>query len=201
MLCSLGLSLQYGCYPDGAQYIDEFDITYTTFDEQYDFSGNSTYARPDRIVIDVEIDRFGDTTYIYMKDRFAQPLLAGIDENMQNYGWSKVDIEDNPDLLLMPAGISSTTYFYSWWYDWWYCPWYPGWGWYWPPYYQVSSVTTGSFIMALSDPNDGQESPINRSGISWLSVNNGILTGANDVTRALNGIDQSFIQSPYLKIN
>lgn len=55
-----------------------------------------------------------------MKDKFATPILEAIDKNMKDKGWTKVDISKNPDLLVSPAAISSTTYYYSYWYDWYY---------------------------------------------------------------------------------
>ncbi|MDX5340400.1 MAG: DUF4136 domain-containing protein [Cyclobacteriaceae bacterium] len=186
-----------GCYPDGIQYYEETDVVYTTFSQDFDFSARSTYSMPDKIVVDVEIDN-GDTTFVYMKDIFAQPILQNIESNMQNYGWNKVAISQNPDMLLTPSATKSTTIFYSYWYDWWYGPWYPGWGWYYPPYY-VSSITTGSIIITLSDP-DGTNI-VGESPTAWIMAGNGLLSGANDVSRVTNAIDQGFKQSPYLKIN
>ena len=96
--------------------------------------------------------------------------------------------------------MKSTTYFYSYWYDWWYGGyWGWGWGWYYPPYYTVSSYTTGSLIMVISDPNE--ETPINRSPAVWVGIGNGLLTGAYDIDRATDAVDQAFAQSPYLQTN
>lgn len=189
-----------GCYPGGADYTSDYDVVYTNYNDTFDFKVFNTYAMPDQIVIDVEITNGGDTIYEYMKPKYADPILDQIANNMANYGWTRVDIADNPDMLLMPAGISSTTYFYSYWYGWWYGGYYPpGWGWYYPPYYTVSSYTTGSMIMTLTDPNS--DSPINRAPLEWIGVVNGVLTNSANINRALSGIDQAFEQSPYLKIN
>jgi hypothetical protein len=195
---SLAVLLFAGCYPGGADYTEDLDVVYTTFDDQYDFQAAGTYAMPDQIVIDVEIDN-GDTIYEYMKDIYATPILQRIDANMANLGYQKVDVSAGPDLLMMPAAISSTTYFYSYWYGWWYGGWYGGWGWYYPPYYTVSSYTTGSMIMTLSDPNS--DNPINQSPVSWIGVMNGLLANNYDINRVLEGIDQAFEQSAYLKTN
>lgn len=184
------------CYPDGIQYYEETDVVYTTFSQEFDFKSKSTYSMPDKIVVDVEIKN-GDTTFIYMKDIYAQPILQNIESNMQNYGWRKVPISQKPDMLLSPSATKSTTIFYSYWYDWWYGPWYPGWGWYYPPYY-VSSITTGSIIITLSDPNG--TNIVGESPTAWLLAGNGLLSGANNVTRVTKAIDQGFIQSPYLNI-
>ena len=83
-----------GCYPAGPEYVEDLDVTYTTFDNKFDFQSRSTYAMPDRIVVDVEIED-GDTTYVYMKDVFADQILAAIDDNLQSRGWEKVDISDH----------------------------------------------------------------------------------------------------------
>ncbi len=188
-----------GCYPGGADYTSDLDVVYSNYDDGFNFKASNTYAMPDEIVIDVKIKNNGDTIYEYMKPIYADPILAKIAQNMSNYGWTRVDIADQPGMILSPAALSNTTYFYSYWYDWWWGGYYPGWGWYYPPYYTVDSYTTGSMIMTLADPN--ADSPINESPTAWIGAVNGVLTGSSDITRALNGIDQAFVQSPYLKIN
>lgn len=184
-----------GCYPAGPEYVEDLDVVYSTYDEVYDFKSKGTYSLPDKIVTDVEIDN-GDTTYVYMKDVYAEPLLQAIQTNMTNLGWSKVAIEAGPDVLVTPGAISSTTYYYSYWYDWWYGGYYGGyWGWYYPPYYSVSSYTTGTFIITMSDPNE--TNIVNKSPAVWVAAANG-LAGSYDIDRVIGGIDQAFAQSPYL---
>ena len=202
LLTMLMASLLWGCYPAGPEYVEDLDVVYTSYDKGYDFQGGSgTYAMPDKIVVDVEIDR-GDTTYIYMKDAFAAPILQAIEDNMTANGWNRVDLVDEPDVVITPAAIKSTTYFYSYWYDWWYGGWYGGyWGWYYPPYYTVSSYTTGSLIIVMADPSMADDSPIGASPTAWIAAANGLYTGAYDLSRATKAVDQAFAQSPYLKIN
>lgn len=190
--------LSSGCYPGGPDFTEDLDVVYTDYDDTYDFQSRSTYAMPDKIVVDIEIDD-GDTNYVFMKDAYANQILATIDQNMSALGYQKVDISDSPDLLMMPAGMKSTHYYYWYWYCWWYGGWYGGWGWYYPPYYTVSSYTTGSLIMVLSDPNI--DNPIGQSPASWLVVMNGLLSGGAEVDRVLDGVNQAFEQSPYLKTN
>jgi hypothetical protein len=197
MMFSSGVFL-LGCYPSGPEYFDDRDVVLSAFDEDYVFTEKQTYAMPDQIVTDVKIDNNGDTIRTYMSQIYASQLLQAIESNMSSYGWQRVDISETPDLILAPAAISSTTYYASYWYDYWYGGWYGGWGWYYPPYYNVSSYTTGSFIMVLSDPN--LDTPINKSPIAWISAVNGVL-GSNDISRALDGINQAFEQSAYLQIN
>lgn len=193
----LSLSV-WGCYPAGPQFAEDLDAVYTTFDPDFDFKARNTYAMPDKIVTDVKIKN-GDTTYVYMKDAFAQPIFQAIERNMTANGWTKITptLLNQPDMVLTPAATTSTTYFYSYWYDWWYGGWYGGpWGWYYPPYYTVSSYTTGSLIMTMADPNI--ESPIRETKTAWVGAANGLYTGVYDVSRVTAAIDQAFAQSPYL---
>ena len=75
-----------------------------------------------------------------------------------------MDLEDDPDVILLPAAWETTTVYY--WYDYWYW-WYGGYyGGYWPYYPPVyaSSYTTGTLLMSIIDPGltstDGN--PINQ---------------------------------------
>jgi len=54
-------------------------------------------------------------------------------------------------------------------------------------------------IIVIADPNVA--SPINQTQAAWLAVGNGLFTGAYDLNRVKNSIDQAFAQSPYLKTN
>lgn len=205
LLMTLPAFLLGSCYPAGPEYVDDLDVVYTTYDETYDFQGQNTYAMPDKIVVDIEIEQGAvgrDTTFVYMKDALAAPILAAIDARMQAYGWSKVNISAGPDVIINPAAVSSTTYYYSYWYDWYYGGYYGGyWGWYYPPYYSVSSITTGSLVLTMADPSLADQSPIGKSPLAWLVVANGVASGYGDVGRVTKAIDQAFAQSPYLKTN
>lgn len=206
-----------GCYPAGPEYVEDLDAVYTTFDKEYDFQDPGgpndtepefTYAMPDKIVVDAKRDDDGDWIPEYMPQAIAEEVLAQIETNMTALGWKRLDnigapypdgvADEDADVVLTPAAIKSTTYFYSYWYDWWY-GWGGYWGWYYPPYVTISSYTTGSMIMTIADPH--VESPINSSQAAWVAVANGLFTGAYDINRVKNGIDQAFEQSPYLKLN
>lgn len=195
LLILVSLGLLGSCYPGGIQFYEDTDIVYTTHKEDFDFQSRSTYSMPDKIVVDVEIKN-GDTTYIYMKDQFAQPILQNIASNMENYGWSRVNLNQNPNMILTPSASKSTTVSYSWWYNWWYGGFYPGWGWYYPPGYSVSTFTTGTVIIGFSDPNS--TNIVGESETAWFMVGNGLLSGSNNVDRVNKAIDQAFVQSPYL---
>jgi hypothetical protein len=205
LMMMLAATLLGGCYPEGPEYTEDLDVVYTTYDVDYDFQAGSTYAMPDKIVVDAERDGGGNWVPEYMPQGIAEDILEEIEANMTANGWTRLPNigsypdglpDENADVFLTPAAMKSTTYFYSYWYDWWY----GGWGWYYPPYVTVSSYTTGSMIMTIADPNIDQL-PINQSEAVWVSVGNGIFTGSYDLNRVKKSIAQSFEQSPYLKTN
>ena len=191
------LAVLWGCYPQGPDYAEEMDVVLTKHNSEYDFGAKGTYAMPDRIVkITGNVSEGEDPEFI--PDATAAKILAMIDDNMDALGWVKVDVNSNPDMLLMPASWETTTvyYWYDYWY-WWYGGYYPGWGY--PPYYSWSSYTTGTLLMSLIDPDvvGGNGNPIPQ----WNGAISGLLTGYFDQTRVKKAVDKAFAISPYLQTN
>lgn len=188
-----------GCYPDGPEYVEDLDVVLTTHNEEYDFMAQATFALPDKVVkITGDIAEGEEPSFL--PDVTANTILSSIESNMEALGWVKVDLEDDPDVLILPAAWETTTIYY--WYDYWYW-WYGGyWGGYWPYYPPVytSSYTTGTLLMSMTDPDvlsaDGNR--INQ----WAGAVNGLLTGSYNADRIKDAIDKAFaISSSYLKTN
>lgn len=190
------ISFLWGCYPNGPEYVDEYDVAVTNYDKDFNFKSKSTYSLPDKIVI---IDGKPDNPPQYIKDINAAPLLAAIDANMQANGWTKVDVTKSPDVQLLPASWSTTTIVGGYWgnYWCWYYYYYCGGGWYYP-YSYYTSFTTGTLLITMVDSNS--DSLDGSKKLSWTAGLNGLLGYSSDVNRAKNGINQAFKQSPYLKI-
>jgi len=180
--------LMVSCYPGGAEYYDEMDIVYSHYDVNFDFKSVGTYAMPDKIV-KITGNLITGETPEFVDDVYANAMLQRIDANMTALGWTKTTSSETADVVLLPAAWTNTTVYY--WYDYWCWYGYCGWGYYYPT---VSSYTTGTFVMTMI-PNK-QES-IEPTGV-WVAAVNGLLSGAYDVTRVNDGIDQAFKQSPYL---
>lgn len=198
----LGLIIA-SCDSDSPTTDREQKLFYTVFDQKYDFTLKRTYAMPDKIVVRMTV-MAKDTIIEYMDALSASTILQAIERNMQAYGWTRVNIGTKPDLLLMPAGLSSTTYFSSSWYDWWYRGYgqYWGWeGWYYPPHFTISSYQTGTLLMVLSDPRQGGDSRVVGAPALWVAAANGLLTYRQDLPGMISGIDEAFTRSPYLDNN
>jgi len=183
--------LMVSCYPDGPEYYEDLDVVYTNYTEDFNFSSKSTYAMPDKIV-KIEGNLIEDEAPEFVQEPINSQLVVQIQSNMTAMGWTKVDIADNPDLVLFPAVLTNTTvvYYYDYWC--WYYPYYCGWGYYYPV--SASSYTTGTLIMSLVADGENYVEP---SGV-WYAAANGILTGEYNTSRVMKAIDQAFDQSPYL---
>lgn len=189
-----------GCYPDGPETIDEYDLVYTNYSPTYDFKAQGTYALPDSVVKVTGNLAEGEAPEM-VNPTYGNQILGKIRDNMNSYGWTEVQEGENPDVLVLPSVVSSTTIVVSnpgYWG--WYYPWYGGW--YYPGYYPptyVSGYTTGTLVIQMVDPND--PSAADNLPIVWLALFNGLLEGssADLVTRLNRSIDQAYDQSNYLK--
>lgn len=194
----MSMALLGGCYPQGAEYIDELDIVYSVYDEKYDFQTNSTYSMPDSIVL---ITGKEDEPPTYVKEKYATPIIQQIEKNMTNLGYSRVTKNQNPNIQLLPGAWNSTTIFVSGGYGGYYCwyyPYYCGGGWYYP-YPIYTSYTTGTLVMNIIDPL--KESADGNLQVVWTSAINGLLQGNFNKDRINKAIDQAFTQSSYLHLN
>jgi hypothetical protein len=182
-----------GCYPEGPEYTDDLDVVFTTYDEVYDFQSAGTYSMPDQIVKISGNLEDGELPE-YVKEPQNTEILNVIKSNMEALGWEEVVDPANADVVLFPASWTNTTVYY--WYDYWcwYYPYYCGYGWGYP---SVSSYTTGTLVMTLVADGPDYIEPTR----VWTAGINGLLSGAYTLNRVTDGIDQSFAQSPYLKIN
>ena len=199
-LAVTGIALLSGCYPQGAEYIDDYDLVYTDYSPTFDFRSSTTYALPDSVVKitgnlqDGEAPEMVDQTY-------ASEILKKIRDNMNANGWTMVGVNESPDVVILPSMLSVTTTTISYPGYWgWYYPYY-GYGWYYPGYYPptISSYTTGSLIILMTNPKE--MSPSETIPVEWVCAVNGLLEGStsNMISRIDKTVDQAFTQSLYLK--
>ena len=191
--------LSWSCYPDGGfSSLADYDLIVTQYDPEVDFSTYSTYVIPDSIIHIVPEDQEDDITH-----EFDDQILAEVEDNMSNLGYSKVDTSENPNLTVLVYATSTTWRGYTW---------YPGWGYwgwwgYYPPYWGPGyggwavpyEYTTGTLAIEMID-NSTFNPADSTYQANWGAGILGLLDDSktNIEYRLTRDIDQAFKQSPYL---
>jgi hypothetical protein len=184
-----------GCYPEQPEFVEEYDIVYTNYAPDFNFSNDYTFSLPDSVLL-LDDNRGPEDPPEFIEDIFGDPILATIRQNLIAEGWTEVDEDANPDLVVLPSAFDTEfLYFYDPGYWCWY---YPCWGWWYPGYRPgyVSGYKTGTVLIQITDPNGvvNEEVPV-----IWTGALNGLLQGsdANIVGRIERNLDQAFTQPPF----
>ncbi|MDX2431567.1 MAG: DUF4136 domain-containing protein [Bacteroides sp.] len=200
-----------GCYPDKIDYVDEYDVAGTMYDEDADFSDFMTFHVLDTVMHITE-DGDDDPNLSREHDEY---ILGEIRSNMIDLGYTELESPDPlnmPDLEVFVQVMSTDFYtYFSYWYDYW--GWYGGWSWWYPgypmypsyPWYPggggyVSSYSAGTLMIEMLD-TESATAEMERPGMVWMGIVDGLLTNNSSTTRQRldKQINQLFEQSPYLQ--
>ncbi|MGN6511029.1 MAG: DUF4136 domain-containing protein, partial [Chitinophaga sp.] len=134
----------------------------------------------------------------------ALQIVNTIKSNMDARGYTFVPKALKPDLGINTIAVKDVdvgVVYPGWWwgYPGYWDPWY--WGWYYPYYYPWSvayAVTTGSVIGEIIDLKN--VSTDQKLQVVWTMSLNGALgsSNASNLQRAIDGVNQAYMQSPYL---
>jgi hypothetical protein len=192
LLLGTGLIFTMACtkYPPDSERLTQDLAIVTQYDTKISFKDYKTFSIPTSIIKVTS----KDTTYL--SDATAKAVLDQIENDMKNYGYSKVISPTKPDFSINVTYFQNT-YIYTYYYDWW--GYYPYWYYsypYYPAYY--SSYTSGMLVTDLIDLKS-----VNITNqqlyIRWSAYIRGLLTGGHTTNEILGTIDQAFNQSPQIK--
>ena len=195
----VGILLASACSwgPDGLDETQDQILTIARKTDAVDFTKFNSFAITDSITA---VD---DGKKVRISDATSDLIIAQVVRNMNLYGYTQVQADENPDLLVDLSYIQRTnTYMYpGYWSDWdWWWDWngYPWWGW--DPYYPyqmpafVSSYTTGSIVIEVADVvNVATESTV---PVVWHGLVREILNGSHTQQELLSSIDEVFAILP-----
>lgn len=191
-------ALVYGCYPKGAETVDDTELVYTNYKADFNFVENRTYWLRDEVVYIDTTATPNPTINAIILDEIQKQFA------MKNYT-QITDIEDSSsvNIVVMSSVLKETQTGVNWypgyggWYGgWWggYPSWgYPGWGV--PVAY---SYSTGSIFIDAFNAR-GFDNP-DTNPFVWTAAMNSVLASSNfgQETRIRRVIAQAFAQSPYL---
>jgi hypothetical protein len=193
--------LMFGCYPKGAETLNDTNLILTNYDDNFDFTSDKTYyLSPEVVYIDTT-----DTP----NSTVNQTILSEVRSQFAAIGWTELDtITDPSDVNLvvltsiLSTSITSISYYPG--YGGWYGGWWGGWGYPCCGYYYPVSYTYNVGTIFI-DGFDGQTIEVGGDDlppIVWSAAMNGVLgsqLSTASQTRIRSVIDQAFLQSPYLK--
>jgi len=178
-------------YPTYTVNTSDLDMVWTNYDESAIFAEYKTYFVPDSIILDEDLDADDKKAL----QEYYDAVLVEVDRNMAALNYVKVDSVGNPDLGIGISIITRTTYVVSYSY-WWYYP--PYWGY--PGYSYMGSYEEGAVILDMADLKNAELGTQKFTAL-WSALIGGVLSGSSNTmisNRMIGGIDQAFIQSPYL---
>jgi len=185
------------CYNDYGLNSTDFDVVLTVNDSSTNYLNYKTFIIPDSVV------QLGGST---ISNTYSALMLNTFINQLKSRGYRQIFPTDSvrADLVALVTVTSSNNYVYN--YDYWgYWGWYgwtsyypfgPGYGYY--PVYSGYSFTSGTMLMNLIDV--AKTDTINKKvGSIWLGAINGVIDGNNQSDRIINGVNQAFTQSPYIR--
>ncbi|MCH4821742.1 DUF4136 domain-containing protein [Gramella lutea] len=198
MMIFLSLLLT-GCYPDQPERVEDYDVSYTNYSPEFDFSVDRSYSLPERVIL-IDDGDFSSDEPEYLDDIFADAILNNIRQNLNSLGWTEVEEEDLPDVVMLPSAFDQTfLYYYDFGYWGWYYPGYfPGWGWYYPGYSPgyVSGYRVGTVLVQMTLPIENEDDEI---PVVWLATFDGLLEGSDrSISERIDrNLDQAFSHPPF----
>lgn len=191
------------CYTDYGLTSADYDIVVTQYDKTTDFNSLKTFSLIDSVFHITGDDDEPDSEFLTRKNDAL--IISTVRTNMINLGYQEVT---NPTDQNVPAVVITIRalgtkidqyYAYGYYPGWGYPGWGYGWGGYYPPYigsttYYVGTIFLDYFDVAASESADEYVVP-------WYATINGLLAQGQTEQRLVSTINQSFNQSPYLKVN
>ena len=195
---TLAQMLLMGCYPEQPEFVEDYDVVYTNYSTDFNFTNSYTFSLPDA-VLKLDDNRDPDAPPEFIDAKFGDVILANIEQNLTSRGWTKVVEDADPQIVILASAFDTQfLYFYNPGYWCWYYPWYCGPGWGYPGYAPgyVSGYTTGTVLVQMTQEEDLSDDEI---PVVWTGSLNGLLQGsdANIIGRIDRNLDQAFSQPPF----
>ncbi|HUM48185.1 MAG TPA: DUF4136 domain-containing protein, partial [Chitinophagales bacterium] len=105
LLPVLAAYLFSGCYPSSPAYVETYDLAVTNYDPLFDFQARQTFAIADEVIIisgEVIDDPDGNGKPDFVSEPSNTQILTAIRTNMTQKGWTEVDKNSNPDVIILP---------------------------------------------------------------------------------------------------
>lgn len=179
--------------PDSLTLYDQLVVS-TSYDTTAVFNTFTTYAIPtDTIGFYSNATR--DTLLVQgssSQNYPPRPLLEQIRKNLDARGYTRVNKNANPDVGINVYVLDNLSFYQQVNY-----PYYYGYSsYYYYPYVSTYAQNTASLIIEMVDLRN--VSPDNKVRVVWTTYMGDLYKAVDRRQQSLDGIDQAFVQSPYL---
>lgn len=191
-----------GCepQPDDLKLLDQFVVS-TNFDPDANFGSYATYYMPVDTIGLVSNVSSDDT--IIVGTSYARPVITQVKSNLSARGYQSVGLGDDPDLAVNAYVLKNLNIFQevnypgSYGYPGYYYPGYYGYyGYNYYPYVSTYAYNTGVLVIEVVDLKN--ITPQNTVKVIWDAYLGDVFSSVDLHQQTLDGIDQAFLQSPYL---
>lgn len=191
--------LSIGCQPepDNLKLLDDM-VVETNYDTQADFSAYQTYALALDTVGFIS-NQYSDTILVTPKNgTLPRTIINQINSNMSQRGLDRVAQTESPDIGVIAFIVNEIDVFQQVVYPGYYYPsnYYNNYSYYAYPYVQTSVSNTGALVIEFVDLKN--KTPDNKVKVVWSTYMADIISTVDRELQAKDGIDQAFIQSPYI---
>lgn len=187
--------------PNGAQLYDKLVVA-TNYDPESSFDNYTTFSIPTDTLGFIS-NTSNDTLLTPGNSDYPRPVISAIITSMTERGYSRVPKNQSPDLGIRaivvndlnvfqqvvypnsyygPGGYYSGYYGYS--------------SWYYYPYVNTYAYKNAMLIIELIDLKN--KTPDNKVKVVWAAYLGDLYGTIDLIEQTETGIDQAFIQSPYL---
>jgi hypothetical protein len=201
MFLLLGL-LVVACQPepDNLKLLDEFVVS-TNYDPSANFSAYETFSLPVD-TIGFYSNRSNDTILTHANSSLVRPILERVNANLVARGYTRVGKTESPQLGMNVLIVNDINLFQQVVYPGAYYPYYGGYYGYGSaffynyPYVQTYASNTGALVVEMVDLVN--RTPDNKVKVIWSAYMGDIISTIDRLRQCEEGIDQAFIQSPYI---
>lgn len=189
------------CQPehDTVKLLDQFVVS-TNYDTGADFTSYGTYSLSTDTIGFVS-NRSNDTIIVQSESDFPRPVLQSIESNLSSLGYTRVEKNENPDWRINVYVINDFNLYQQVVYSNYYYPSYYGYGYgyggyYGYPYVNTYALNTGSLVLEILDlKNITADKKVK---VIWSAYMGDVYSTIDLIKQSQEGIDQAFIQSPYI---
>lgn len=191
-----------GCepQPDDLKLLDEFVVS-TNYEPDAEFSSYLTYYMPvDTIGL---VSNIASDDTIIVGPNYARPVVNQVKSNLNVRGFQSVGRDEDPDLAINAYILKNLNIFQdvnyppSYGYPGYYYPGYYGYyGYNYYPYVSTYAYNTGVLVLEIVDLKNVTSQ--NEVTVVWDAYLGDVFSSVNLSQQTLDGIDQAFLQSPYL---